>query len=72
MLGRGSVELRRFAFFLNALGVVAVAVLSGRIFRSVAGDRGSYILGSGRRGALAASRRQLADVTTWRSVLPLL
>jgi hypothetical protein len=45
-VGRDAVEPRRFAFFLSTLGVVAAVVLSGRIFRSAAGDGGSYILGN--------------------------
>jgi hypothetical protein len=45
LVGRDSVEPRRgVVFFLS--GVVAAAVLSGRIFRSVASDGDSYILGN--------------------------
>jgi hypothetical protein len=46
LVGRDSVEPQRFAFSLRTLGVVAAAVLSGRIFRSVASDGGNYILGN--------------------------
>ena len=50
-VGRDSVEPPGFAFFLTGAGVVAAAVLSGRLFRSAAGDGGSYI--SGERRLLA-------------------